>query len=127
MLNWLADPVTEPDDPSARVGRRSEQRDAFSRLAAAFIGSAADRLRRLPAISKVLHCRALALPTTVAALLCTMPPAVAGLQEVIAAAKPSVVAVGSYNPTDSPRFGFRGSGFVVGDGTLVVTNVHVLP
>jgi serine protease Do len=71
--------------------------------------------------------RALAHATIVAALLCTMRPAVAGLQEVIVAAKPSVVAVGTYNPTDSPRFGFRGSGFVVGDGTLVVTNVHVLP
>ena len=63
----------------------------------------------------------------VAALLCAMPPAISGLQEVIAASKPSVVAVGTYSPTDSPRFGFRGSGFVVGDGNLVVTNAHVLP
>jgi S1-C subfamily serine protease len=35
--------------------------------------------------------------------------------------------VGTYNATDSPRFGFRGTGFVVGDGTLVATNFHVLP
>ena len=46
---------------------------------------------------------------------------------VIAAAKPAVVAVGTLNPTDSPRFGFRGTGFAVGDGTLVVTNAHVVP
>jgi len=38
-----------------------------------------------------------------------------------------VVAVGTLNPTDNPRFGFRGSGFAVGDGTLVATSAHVLP
>ncbi len=54
-------------------------------------------------------------------------PAHAGLEELIAAAKPSVVAVGVFSPTSSPRFGFRGSGFVVGAGNLVVTNAHVLP
>jgi len=54
-------------------------------------------------------------------------PAQAGLEELIAAAKPSVVAVGVFNPTSSPRFGFRGSGFVVGAGNVVVTNAHVLP
>jgi len=54
-------------------------------------------------------------------------PAAAGLPEVIAALRPSVLPVGSYSATDSPRFGFRGSGFVVGDGTLVATNFHVLP
>jgi len=51
----------------------------------------------------------------------------AGLEELIASAKPSVVAVGVFNPTGSPRFAFRGSGFVVGAGNLVVTNAHVLP
>ena len=62
-----------------------------------------------------------------AALLLTPRLALAGLEELIAKAKPSVVAVGTYNPTDSPRFGFRGTGFVVGNGELVVTNAHVLP
>ncbi|MDE1950199.1 MAG: trypsin-like peptidase domain-containing protein, partial [Burkholderiales bacterium] len=51
----------------------------------------------------------------------------ADLPELIAAAKPSVVAVGTYSATDSPRFGFRGTGFVVGDGRTIVTNAHVLP
>lgn len=50
-----------------------------------------------------------------------------GLADVVAATKPSVVAVGSYNPTTSPRFGFRGTGFVVGSGNQVITNHHVLP
>lgn len=51
----------------------------------------------------------------------------AGLVETVAAVRPSVLAVGTYNPLGSPRFAFRGTGFVVGDGTLVVTNAHVLP
>ena len=61
--------------------------------------------------------------------LCLLAPvaAVAGLEELIVAAKPGVVAVGVYNATNSPRFGFRGTGFVVGKGDMVITNAHVLP
>lgn len=51
----------------------------------------------------------------------------AGLPEVIDAARPSVVAVGTYDALKSPRFTFRGTGFVVGQGDRVVTNAHVLP
>lgn len=51
----------------------------------------------------------------------------ADLPALIATIKPSVLPVGTFNATASPRFGFRGSGFVVGDGTLVATNFHVLP
>ena len=40
--------------------------------------------------------------------------------------KPSVLAVGFYKETQSPRFGFRGTGFVAGDGNLLVTNAHVI-
>jgi len=54
-------------------------------------------------------------------------PLHAGLPEVVATAKPSVVAVGIYDPLASPRFAFRGTGFVVGDGRLLATNAHVLP
>lgn len=53
--------------------------------------------------------------------------ALAGLPEVVAAVKPSVVAVGTFDPTASPRFGFRGTGFAAGDGNMVLTNRHVLP
>jgi hypothetical protein len=51
----------------------------------------------------------------------------ADLVEVIAAARPSVLPLGTFGATDSPRFGFRGSGFVVGDGTLLATTAHLLP
>lgn len=53
--------------------------------------------------------------------------AAAALEQVIVATKPSLVAVGTFSPTDNPRFGFRGSGFVVAGGNRVVTNAHVLP
>jgi serine protease Do len=51
----------------------------------------------------------------------------ADLPEVVTRMRASVLPVGTFSATDSPRFGFRGTGFVVGDGTLVATNAHVLP
>jgi len=45
----------------------------------------------------------------------------------IARVKTAVVAMGTFQPARSPQFAFRGTGFVVGDGTLVVTNAHVVP
>jgi serine protease Do len=50
----------------------------------------------------------------------------AGLVEVVANAKRSVAAVGTFNPLANPRFTFHGTGFVVGDGNLLITNAHVL-
>lgn len=50
----------------------------------------------------------------------------AGLVEVIAAAERSIGAVGTYSALDNPRFGCRGTGFVVGDGNLLITCAHVL-
>src|SRR5256885_3884108 len=41
--------------------------------------------------------------------------------------KPSIVAVGSFERTRNPQFSFAGTGFAVGDGSLVATNEHVLP
>ena len=54
-------------------------------------------------------------------------PGHSGLVDIVANAKRSIAAVGTFNATDNPRFGFRGTGFVVGDGNLLVTNAHVLP
>ncbi len=51
----------------------------------------------------------------------------AGLADIIAKTKRSIGAVGVYGALDNPRFGFRGTGFVVGDGNQIVTNAHVLP
>jgi serine protease Do len=60
-------------------------------------------------------------------MTCAGAAANAGLPEVVAATKPSVMAVGLYSALTSPRFNFRGTGFVVGDGHLLVTNAHVVP
>ncbi len=62
------------------------------------------------------------------ALLCFALAASAAdaLPGLIAHIKPSVLAVGFYKETQSPRFAFSGTGFVVGDGNLLVTNAHVI-
>src|SRR5436190_19242961 len=39
----------------------------------------------------------------------------------------SVVAIGTLERTRSPQFQFLGTGFAVGDGSLIVTNAHVVP
>jgi serine protease Do len=58
-------------------------------------------------------------------------PLKADLQSTIPKVKPSVVILGTYKSTNSPRFALRGTGFVVGDArssssNFVVTNAHVL-
>ena len=50
-----------------------------------------------------------------------------GLPAAIDRIRPAVVAVGTSEPTRNPSYQFRGTGFVVGDGTLVATNNHVVP
>lgn len=54
-------------------------------------------------------------------------PVIAGLPETIERIKPSLVVIGTYQETRSPAFKGLGTGFVVGDGTLVATNAHVAP
>jgi len=51
----------------------------------------------------------------------------AALPELIEQVKPSIVVIGTYDKTRSPAFVMRGTGFVVGNGTLVATNAHVVP
>ncbi len=51
----------------------------------------------------------------------------AELPDVIARIKPSIVAVGTFHPTRSPRAVYLGTGFVVADGRHVITNSHVVP
>lgn len=53
--------------------------------------------------------------------------AYAGLPETIERVKPAIVGVGTYQPTRRPPVQFLGTGFAVRDGTLIVTNAHVLP
>jgi serine protease Do len=51
----------------------------------------------------------------------------ADLADTIARIRPSIVVVGTYKASNSPRFNLRGTGFVVDDGNHIVTNAHVLP
>ena len=54
-------------------------------------------------------------------------PAYADPAATIGRVKASVVAVGTFVRTRTPPFQFLGTGFVVDDGTLIVTNAHVIP
>lgn len=60
-----------------------------------------------------------------------LTPSKAGAQfdlpTLIKRSRSSVLLVGTFGETDSPRFSFRGTGFVAAEGNLVITNKHVLP
>ncbi len=49
-----------------------------------------------------------------------------GLPETLENVRRSVVPIGYFKATNNPRFGFRGTGFVVGTGLWIATNAHVL-
>jgi len=71
---------------------------------------------------------ALCLPMAAAAHgLLPRRAAAAGLPDLVAASKPSVVAIGIVAPLQSPQFRFLGTGFAVGNGQRVVTCAHVVP
>ncbi len=66
------------------------------------------------------------------AMLCVVFPAVGSLPDTIDQIRGSVVAIGSVRPVKAtrakgPPLKFTGTGFAVGDGRHVVTNLHVLP
>lgn len=48
------------------------------------------------------------------------------LVQTIKKIKSSVVGVGVFDPLAAPRATLQGTGFVIGDGTLVATNYHVV-
>ena len=73
---------------------------------------------------RALGARAL---VALAAWLMTVPAAGADPLTTIDRVKNSIVAIGTFERTRAPQFEFRGTGFIVGDGTLVATNAHVLP
>ena len=54
-------------------------------------------------------------------------PGRADLPQTLVKVKPAIVGVGSFLPTRNPSRVFYGTGFVVGDGLTVITNVHVVP
>lgn len=68
-----------------------------------------------------------ALVSGLALALCLAVAAGAQMVELIEKTKPSILIVGTYKATNSPRFALRGTGFVLGDGNFAITNAHVLP
>jgi serine protease Do len=59
-------------------------------------------------------------------LACSVP-AHADLIATVKQVKQSIVAVGTFSKLRSPAFVLLGTGFAIGDGTLVATNSHVVP
>ncbi|MFT4564694.1 MAG: serine protease Do [Gammaproteobacteria bacterium] len=49
------------------------------------------------------------------------------IAKTIAKVKPSVVGIGTFSAVRRPPNNLMGTGFVVGDGTLIATNFHVIP
>jgi len=49
------------------------------------------------------------------------------LSNTISRIKPSVVAIGTFQKTRNPQYVFKGTGFVVGNGSQVITNSHLIP
>ena len=49
------------------------------------------------------------------------------LSETIDKIKPGIVAVGTFMVLRNPQSVMLGTGFAIGDGSLIVTNAHVLP
>lgn len=49
------------------------------------------------------------------------------LRDIVRRVEPAVAAVGTYQRTRHPPVQLRGTGFGVGDGSLVLTNAHVVP
>jgi serine protease Do len=70
-----------------------------------------------------LACRAVIVSLALGAGLASA----ADMTKTVAAVKPSIVGIGTYQKTRSPAIRFVGTGFVTGDGLSVVTNAHVVP
>jgi serine protease Do len=60
-------------------------------------------------------------------IFCPSGSAFGDLPETILKIKPSIVAVGTVLDTRRPPSKFRGTGFAVGNGNLIITNAHVIP
>ncbi len=80
-----------------------------------------------PAATRLRLGRAMALAALLPLALVLGNAAHADRSDTIEHAKASVVVVGTFVRTRTPAFQFLGTGFAIGDGTLIVTNAHVLP
>jgi len=77
----------------------------------------------------MLRCRSIELRASVFGLacLCACSAPAAEPPDSIQRVKASIVAIGTFQQSRSPAFGFRGTGFAVGDGLMIATNAHVVP
>ena len=98
--------------PSTHPARRQVLRGAGLLAAARLVGQA-----RLAGIA----------PLGATALLAPRPAAARDLPALVARARPSVVAIGTFERLRNPQFRFTGTGFAVDDGNTVATCAHVLP
>ncbi|SEL80265.1 Trypsin-like peptidase domain-containing protein [Colwellia chukchiensis] len=64
--------------------------------------------------------------TLIALMLLFSASAASNLVDTVRLIKPSVVGIGVYTPIGQPKNKLYGSGFVIGDGSYVVTNHHVI-
>lgn len=62
-----------------------------------------------------------------ALVLAPLPVAAQTLADIVERVKPAIVGVGTYSPTARPPAQVQGTGFAVGDGSYVLTNLHVVP
>ncbi len=81
--------------------------------------------------ARVRHALAQALSLTIVVIaIAAIGPATgraASLADIISRLKPSVVAIGTHQELRRPPDRFLGTGFAVGDGTVVATANHVVP
>lgn len=81
----------------------------------------------LPARVRRLAVRFISKPHTSWAVLVLLlsVPARADVADTLLSVKPGVVGVGTFNPSGSPRASLQGTGFVVLDGTYIVSCAHI--
>ena len=92
---------------------------------------AQDSSCRRRAAATFLGCVGVILAFSTAMIPCTQAHPSPMIEEdsfvtMVAKARPSVVAVGTYDPKDTPSVRYFGTGFAVLDGRTVVTNAHVI-
>lgn len=81
---------------------------------------------------RLISVPALAALVCIVAFIQPVPVSAASLADVIESVRPAIVGVGTSYPPRQPigdrrPDSLRGTGFVVGNGQLIVTNYHVLP